>query len=109
MRFSHDTLKCKPLFDVESTCEDSLRAATTLATCLETVVVLIIKADAFVLEDIKLLVAARCTTAVGVEAASAGRLVVDVNWLLAGPLVCSPLEAAMAIINKSPCQIGENN
>ena len=89
---------------MESTCEDSPRAATALATCFETVVVLIIKADAFVLEDINLLVAARCTTAVGVEASSAGRLVVDVDWLLTGPLVCSPLEAAMAIIHKSPYQ-----
>ena len=72
---------------------------------MEIVFLLKIGAAVFVPKDIELLVAARCTTAVGVNAASAGRLVVD--WLLASPLTYTPLEATMATVHKLQSQLGK--
>ena len=67
------------------------------------------EAVVFVPEAIELLFAARCTTAFGVNAAFAGRLIVDVDWLLACPLVYTPLEATLAIVHKSQCQLGKQS
>ena len=78
---------------------DSPPVAMALETCLERVVVLMIGSVAFVLKDIGLLGTERCTTAAGVNGESAGPLV-DVDWLLACPLICTPLEATTAIVHK---------